>query len=65
MDLLHLSIAGDKGLFSLAPPHQRIDGEWSDGVVVLSMMKMLHLAGKDGISHTMMVSPYSSTVKPR
>ncbi|KAM3327228.1 putative protein isoform X1 [Capsicum chacoense] len=27
---------GDKGLFSLAPPHQGIDGEWSDesGVIV-------------------------------
>lgn len=29
-------IAGEKGLFSLSPPHQGIDGEWSDksGVIV-------------------------------
>lgn len=29
-------LAGEKGLFSLAPPHQGIDGEWSDrsGVIV-------------------------------
>ncbi|XP_059301686.1 uncharacterized protein LOC132053594 [Lycium ferocissimum] len=26
---------GDKGLFSLAPPHQGIDGEWSDGSGVI------------------------------
>ena len=27
---------GEKGLFALAPPHQGIDGEWSDhsGVIV-------------------------------
>ncbi|XP_047264851.1 uncharacterized protein LOC107864340 isoform X2 [Capsicum annuum] len=36
MEHLHLMISGDKGLFSLAPPHQGIDGEWSDesGVIV-------------------------------
>jgi hypothetical protein len=29
-------VAGEKGLFSLSPPHQGIDGEWSDksGVIV-------------------------------
>nr|XP_016507156.1 PREDICTED: uncharacterized protein LOC107824864 [Nicotiana tabacum] len=79
---------GDKGLFSLAPPHQGIDGEWSngsgvivykwndkdkrpntgrkktgkrDGVVVLSMMTMLHLVGKDGMSHMMMVLHYTKS----
>ncbi|KAK1413322.1 hypothetical protein QVD17_35094 [Tagetes erecta] len=26
---------GDKGLLSLAPPHQGIDGEWSDGSGVI------------------------------
>ncbi|OIT35604.1 hypothetical protein A4A49_26617 [Nicotiana attenuata] len=26
---------GEKGLFSLAPPHQGIDGEWSDGSGVI------------------------------
>ncbi|XP_050210638.1 uncharacterized protein LOC126660952 [Mercurialis annua] len=32
----HGHTTGDKGLFSLAPPHQGIDGEWSDrsGVIV-------------------------------
>ncbi|MED6168799.1 hypothetical protein PIB30_014922 [Stylosanthes scabra] len=32
----HGHINGEKGLFSLAPPHQGIDGEWSDksGVIV-------------------------------
>ena len=31
-----IAIAGEKGLFSLSPPHQGIDGEWSDksGVIV-------------------------------
>ncbi|XP_022865121.1 uncharacterized protein LOC111384997 isoform X2 [Olea europaea var. sylvestris] len=31
-----LYMKGEKGLFSLAPPHQGIDGEWSDksGVIV-------------------------------
>lgn len=31
-----MCIAGEKGLFSLSPPHQGIDGEWSDksGVIV-------------------------------
>jgi hypothetical protein len=30
------AVAGEKGLFSLSPPHQGIDGEWSDksGVIV-------------------------------
>ena len=29
-------IAGEKGLFALAPPHQGIDGDWTDrsGVIV-------------------------------
>lgn len=27
--------AGEKGLFALAPPHQGIDGEWSDGSGVI------------------------------
>jgi hypothetical protein len=29
-------VAGEKGLFSLSPPHQGIDGEWSDksGIIV-------------------------------
>ncbi|KAK2994815.1 hypothetical protein RJ640_015774 [Escallonia rubra] len=32
----HGHITGEKGLFALAPPHQGIDGEWSDrsGVIV-------------------------------
>ncbi|KAM3276175.1 hypothetical protein ACQJBY_044521 [Aegilops geniculata] len=32
----HGHITGEKGLFSLSPPHQGIDGEWSDksGVIV-------------------------------
>ncbi|CAL5087704.1 unnamed protein product [Urochloa decumbens] len=32
----HGHVTGEKGLFSLAPPHQGIDGEWSDksGVIV-------------------------------
>ncbi|CAL9127506.1 hypothetical protein MUK42_12578 [Musa troglodytarum] len=32
----HGHTTGEKGLFSLAPPHQGIDGEWSDrsGVIV-------------------------------
>ncbi|KAI4333147.1 hypothetical protein L6164_017988 [Bauhinia variegata] len=32
----HGHINGDKGLFSLAPPHQGIDGDWTDksGVIV-------------------------------
>ncbi|KAJ9174475.1 hypothetical protein P3X46_013113 [Hevea brasiliensis] len=32
----HGDTTGEKGLFSLAPPHQGIDGEWSDrsGVIV-------------------------------
>lgn len=31
-----LRLAGEKGLFSFAPPHQGIDGEWTDrsGVIV-------------------------------
>lgn len=28
-------VEGDKGLFSFAPPHQGIDGEWSDGSGVI------------------------------
>ncbi|MCD7467916.1 hypothetical protein HAX54_005619 [Datura stramonium] len=31
----HGHINGEKGLFSLAPPHQGIDGEWSDGSGVI------------------------------
>uniref|UniRef100_J3MYM7 Uncharacterized protein n=1 Tax=Oryza brachyantha TaxID=4533 RepID=J3MYM7_ORYBR len=32
----HGHVTGEKGLFSLSPPHQGIDGEWSDksGVIV-------------------------------
>ncbi|KAJ4799556.1 hypothetical protein LUZ62_050802 [Rhynchospora pubera] len=32
----HGHITGERGLFALAPPHQGIDGEWSDksGVIV-------------------------------
>ncbi|XP_019453424.1 PREDICTED: uncharacterized protein LOC109355001 [Lupinus angustifolius] len=32
----HGHVNGDKGLFSLAPPHQGIDGDWSEksGVIV-------------------------------
>uniref|UniRef100_A0ACD5XTE5 Uncharacterized protein n=1 Tax=Avena sativa TaxID=4498 RepID=A0ACD5XTE5_AVESA len=34
--VFHGHITGEKGLFSLSPPHQGIDGEWSDksGVIV-------------------------------
>ncbi|KAJ9558381.1 hypothetical protein OSB04_012995 [Centaurea solstitialis] len=31
----HGHFNGDKGLFALAPPHQGIDGEWSDGSGVI------------------------------
>ncbi|XP_010913165.1 uncharacterized protein [Elaeis guineensis] len=31
----HGHTTGDRGLFSLAPPHQGIDGEWSDGSGVI------------------------------
>lgn len=32
----HLFVTGEKGLFAFAPPHQGVDGEWSDksGVIV-------------------------------
>lgn len=30
-----LMFVGEKGLFALAPPHQGIDGEWSDGSGVI------------------------------
>jgi hypothetical protein len=33
---LAVCTAGEKGLFSMSPPHQGIDGEWSDksGIIV-------------------------------
>lgn len=37
MTIIYLyNVVGDKGLFSFAPPHQGIDGDWSDksGVIV-------------------------------
>lgn len=36
IEVIFTILAGEKGLFSLAPPHQGIDGEWSDrsGVIV-------------------------------
>ena len=37
MTIIYLyNVVGDNGLFSFAPPHQGIDGDWSDksGVIV-------------------------------
>jgi hypothetical protein len=36
VDLKLVMFVGEKGLFALSPPHQGIDGEWSDrsGVIV-------------------------------
>ncbi|KAG6593308.1 uncharacterized protein LOC111460822 [Cucurbita moschata] len=31
----HGHVTGESGLFSLSPPHQGIDGEWSDGSGVI------------------------------
>ncbi|CAA7407950.1 unnamed protein product [Spirodela intermedia] len=31
----HGHVTGEKGLFALAPPHQGIDGEWTDGSGVI------------------------------
>ncbi|XP_022146120.1 uncharacterized protein LOC111015413 [Momordica charantia] len=31
----HGHITGERGLFSMSPPHQGIDGEWSDGSGVI------------------------------
>ncbi|KAJ8645193.1 hypothetical protein MRB53_006941 [Persea americana] len=33
--LFHGHTTGERGLFALAPPHQGIDGEWSDGSGVI------------------------------
>ncbi|KAK9154912.1 hypothetical protein Sjap_002392 [Stephania japonica] len=33
--LFHGHTTGEKGLFALAPPHQGIDGEWTDGSGVI------------------------------
>ncbi|KGN45139.1 uncharacterized protein LOC101205320 [Cucumis sativus] len=33
--VFHGHITGERGLFALSPPHQGIDGEWSDGSGVI------------------------------